>query len=353
MTDQVKRLLFEIYGLFRIVLGIAQLIGLFFAYFLLEVTLNYPAAVTVYTLDQDMVALVYLAIVMRGGFHLVSGIGILRCSMWAAWWLRAGWPLICLINVGLAQTFYFEWMKSGRIDNIFSALSPAGVALMIVWVCLDMFVVSRWAGSTQKQYNSSFVSMPAAGISGIVVGAIVLFSLLFFFGRGVKQGFHRGFYKVRATHTAPQTALVERNAPGPAVTRSKAESRVKPPLKNGGQLSTPTPQAEAGHEIMATVKPGSGLVKNIVAESRELPYKEMIVIFAAVFFVSGLATHVYKAWKEQHVSGWSWNSLILLSVSFLLLMLYGLIVKIFLWTVLGMASFLLIGTLCAIKTINY
>jgi hypothetical protein len=343
VTGHVKRLITECYGLFRIILGVSQLIGLFFAYFLLEKILKYPDQAVVFAIDADMIALIYLAVIIRGCFHLFAGIGILRESHWLNWWLRAGWFFLLLINTGLVQTFYIEWRQDGYISNIGQIISVPGIIIVLIWMLCDLFFLPNFIKDKEPG------PMRINGVSGIVIAAVVFFSLLFFFGRSVKQGFHPGFYKVRTADV-----ISEKGSDGKASALISGESEdilANEPLgdkvyrSGANNVTTGIKREDAVNVASREIK----TVKDIMAESKEIPYSLFLVIIAALSFIIGISLHVYNIWQKQEASIWTWNSLLLLEFGILLLVVYGLSTSNILLLLFGIVIFFLISIICGIK----
>lgn len=110
------------------ILGVGQLVGLTAGFFIVEWVIRYPKGDVSFVFDQDLVAVVYLAIFLRAVFHLVAGIGIARMSEWVKSWLIYGWPIVLIIAGGLLYTITSHWVESGRAESVFE---------FIVWPLLS------------------------------------------------------------------------------------------------------------------------------------------------------------------------------------------------------------------------
>lgn len=111
--DLLKRIL-EGYGVFRLILGTAQGVGLFLGYYLLEWVIRYPKVGMTSAINEEVFLLTFLAVCLRAPFHLVTGIGIARAQTWVLYWLYGGWPIMLIITGGYLF-FRLRALAYGRI----------------------------------------------------------------------------------------------------------------------------------------------------------------------------------------------------------------------------------------------
>ncbi len=197
MINKNEKILLESYGLFRMVLGIAQLVGLCFSYFLLEFVIKYPSSQLLQIFDEDVIALIVLAVIIRGLFHLIVGIGIVRLREWSKIWICWGWPLILIINVGVFYVHYHDFNVSGQVSHIFEMVSFGKIFAYSLLIVLDYVLIS----SQISLFDSDSVLEEIGGrlqankVFAIFVIVFIFFCAIMFLSHPIKKGFHRGFYK--------------------------------------------------------------------------------------------------------------------------------------------------------------
>lgn len=344
------------YGLARIVLGVSELVGLFSAYFLLETVLRYPSLSPSFVLTPDMIALVYLAVVLRGIFHIVSGVGLARAQAWVRLWLNAGWPIMVLITLGLAQTIFIDWRQTGVARQFTDVLSWGGVAGFLGWAGFDIFFAGPAAASAAKARRDTdeLFSISQQHIFWTAIAAGLFFTVLLFFGKPIQQGFHRGFYKIHQADVKPveKTDVVKveavsgiestREKAGPAGRQDAKEETLLPP----SPLPLPV-DASQEERVLATGAEASS--PGFTTEGRELPYRTLFGICAALCLITGFALQLRRVWLGHDVAALSWNGLAAMVLGFVFFFVYGLVMDLGVLIFTGFVCFLLCGLLLIMK----
>lgn len=179
------------YGFSKLILGLAQIIGLAAGYFLMELVVIYPKEAYLYVLTEDTIALVYLAVCIRAFFHIVSGIGILRLCHWVRMWLILGWPIVGIITFGLALTLYQEWFDRDLINTVFQIISWPKLFVYFMVMAFDLTAVNSFIKKTDSEAARISINKVILIISAVVF----FFSLLLFTGKPLSKGFQQGYYK--------------------------------------------------------------------------------------------------------------------------------------------------------------
>ena len=194
----------QAYGMARMVLGVAQIVGLCLGYFFLEWIIRYPSNSILYVIDSEVLALTYLAILLRALFHILAGIGIARLAGWVRAWIAWGWPIVALITLGLYYSIASGLLLEGFIDRMAFSLSWPKLFLYIAWACADIFYINRLLSAiNEKTVNrgEEAEALPLHTISVIFFVSIAIFVVLIFLGTPIKQGFHKGFYRASGQRT--------------------------------------------------------------------------------------------------------------------------------------------------------
>jgi hypothetical protein len=338
------RMILQGYGFARLVLGVAELVALFSAYFFLEVILRYPSQITRYVLSEDMIALVYLAMLFRSLFHIVVGIGLTRVQSWVRVWLYIGWMMMALIAFGLAQTMFHDWQEAGYVSSFSSVFSSTGVVLFLLWTALDVFLIAPRINTWSEKPGFCVTHQQLVWVA---IAAGLFFTFLLFFGRPIKQGFHRGFYKVRAADvrmgkTISAPTMVPENKADTAASATTAPGTPSDQIER-----MQTGPAEQSRIAAKVIPPASG--GNRTAESRGLPYDDLIGVFGALFLIAGFGLQIYRVWKDRNADGMSWSGIGCLVGGFAFLFVYGLAQRLGIVAFTGAGCSFLSGILLLVK----
>ncbi len=199
MNNQFKKRGLEIYGLLRMTWGIAQLAGLCFSYFLLEFVIRYPSSQLAHVFDQDVLAFIFLAVIFRGGFHLIVGIGIARFRKWVNFWIFWGWPFIVIINIGVFYVHFHDFSSQGYISSVAEMIKFGNLVFYAALIFFDCFFITAQMDSLDSDSAledlGGRLQASKVFISFIVV--LIFFCALLFLSNPLKKGFHQGFYKSR------------------------------------------------------------------------------------------------------------------------------------------------------------
>jgi len=200
MDLKTKKSILEVFGIFRMILGIGQIIALCAAYFLLEFIVQYPKGLELLIIDEQVLVLSYTAILMRSVFHTVAGIGIAKIQDWVRPWIAYGWAIMVIVATGLVYSLFSSWQVDGYVDGIGEVFNWNNCIVYFVFIMVDLFFVIPTIGFFNRQTNideTIGLRLGVQKISGIFFVTILVFSSLFFLGQPVKQGFHQGYYKTR------------------------------------------------------------------------------------------------------------------------------------------------------------
>jgi uncharacterized protein with PQ loop repeat len=332
MNNDSLKIFLQIYGLSRMILGVSQIVGLTAGYFLVEWLIKYPPHTVSFLLDADLVLLVYLAVFLRAVFHVVCGIGIARVASWARSWILYGWPLILLMVGGLIYSLSSNWIESGTIKNMFDAVSFPKAFLYILFVLFDyIFIQSALARFAESEEESG---LDTKFVTGIFLAALVFFILLLYLGKPIKQGFHKGYYKVSGElETKEDTSPI--NVPPPVsdakkiaeqtMTEDKISAQKIVIGQNGPEKITEqkAEEEEKKNEIPPNTPPENLNVPQDVSS------RAMLGFLAGLGLIIGLSLQFYHLCQTRAVESISPAAFLLMSLGFFLFMLYGMALHLF------------------------
>lgn len=351
MSLQSRKHILEVFGLCRLVLGLAQLVGLTAAYFLTDFIIQYPDLVVRFAINENMIALIYLAIFIRIIFHIIAGIGIARIKPWVNAWLYYGWPVMILITYGLAHSFYEEWQLLGYVNKLIDIINIPKLLVYIFFIAFDLVFVTQ----SIKQLNMNHKTIPSLGgnmqlknIIFISLVAIFAFIVIMFVAQPMREGFQQGFYYGHGNKHDPKGKLQQVLQPSEKVSSVNKKSILEVNKKKEGLA----PQAEITSELIVKdekIDQESQVVedekKTIVPKG--IPFKKYIGFVAGIFILAGLFCQFIDR-KNGGSKLVSIASFILLSVGFLCWTMYGFYFN--LQPVIF--SFLVAGLVCCAKCVQ-
>jgi len=371
-----KKYLLEAYGLIRIVLGVAQIVGLFSAYFLLEFIVKYPKEAFLYVIDEDLIALTYLAILFRGIFHLISGIGIARCRNWIKVWLYCGWALMGIITYGLIFTLCSKWIDLDYISRTSEAISFLRLFIYLSVVFLDLSFVCKTVSLIEGEYFGFSEKEPRLEFKKIFIFCfmvVVFFALLLFLGKPISKGFHKGYYKTRGDHHTKKSVSVKKT---PVVKSYSSNSLDYTGMQKKSLASSSAkvePQAiketkatffsiGEEHEVKSSddnnvVDLSTAAVKGERSFSPEksFPYNSIIGYAGSFCLALAFLLQAFHAAGIKTLNSQALISFVLFCVGFVFLFVYGISLKLTPITILSLLSFIIcVGIICLkIKSYDY
>ncbi|MBF0386096.1 MAG: hypothetical protein HQL27_09560 [Candidatus Omnitrophica bacterium] len=324
-----KKILFEIYGLLRMIFGVAQLTALSAGYFLAEFILRYPSRGD-FVFNEDVLLLTYIAVFIRALFHIVVGIGIAKIRNWVRIWLFWGWPLILIINYGLFYSIGKEWILSGHINSLTEGLSLIKLILYLTFVSFEIFFVAK--GVYALDFDAASLEeeggrIETKKVAVVFFSALVFFALLLFLGKPIKQGFHKGFYKTKGKPSAVRSRALEfeaqKGVPGEGSARGKPAKPKEITFKVKETLVAEVEESATGKEIAAPrIEPQT--VKNI----NDIPYKDLCGFIAAFLLILGFIFQLLEINQRKEAGSVSLSGFILFAIAFLLLAVYSVAAKV-------------------------
>ena len=331
-----KKLFLEIYGLIRMSLGLAQIVGLAAAYFLTEIVLQYPADSLLYIMDEELIALVSLAVILRAIFHMVAGIGIARMQFWGRMWLLYGWPLMILMTFGVAHALRQSWIEDGYIAQGSPVLAWPGIFIYVVFVGIDVVFVNQ----SIKVMNQNHLLLEDVGgriepqkVTVVFFIAVVSMILLMFLGGPIKKGFHKGFYKSRGKE-------VSQGGKETKVLKSKSSRTTNLSRSTAKQVKDPLPpkakDESSGVYTRAKVvsmrvdeKDQTGTAKRVLKtsevekQSQSMPYRKTMGFVGGIFLIIGFFFQIFEIKQSGQAKSGAGASYILCAIGFLLWIIYG------------------------------
>lgn len=335
--------LLPIYGIFRIILGIAQIVGLTTGFFITEMVVRYPQGSLSFVFDQDILALVYLAVMIRAIFHLVSGIGIAKCFVWAAGWLRYGWMIVILIVGGLLYTQFSHWVEIGLMKNLSDAVSWPKLGIYLCWIIFDYTVIIP---SLEKPVDAQSVRVnPMEGnqLGWVILGSTAFFVILLFLGKPIKQGFHQGYYRIH--EAAPQEAGQERLEEK----LEAMEKKINGPNASVEQLTTKKKEDLEKHLLKDAedVSKKQAVQPPAADHPEDMSYRQMMGYVGALGVIVGLCLQVIFVYNRRE-NGLFIYAYILQASGYFLFLFFSLSERIMPGVVLSLFAFILINVMAAI-----
>lgn len=325
MDIKSRKLFLEAYGILRMVYGLAQIVGLTAAFFLLEFILNYPMNVSFSLFDQETLALVYLAVMLRSFFHLFAGVGIARAEAWAKMWLWGGWFVMGLITLGLSASFFVDWQTDGLVTDYGKIISSHKVFLYLCMMLFDCVFITHNISVVNE--NAELLQEIGGRLSVkkmmlVFFSAIVIFSILLFVGKPLKRGFHKGFYKSKGKLSEKhknKRSLEGKKTKKPPKRKEEPLGKNKAVLDVEKMSSKTIDEDRLGNDERRVEK------KKKYKKPKGLSYRALIGYFAAFCLGLGFLFQMMEMRDTKELSEFSQTGFVLLSVGFLLWIVYGII----------------------------
>ena len=338
MLSKEKKLLLEAYGLSRMVLGVGEIVGLSAGYFLIEFILQYPSNVVVYVLDEEILAFMYLAVLLRGLFHVVAGIGIARLRMWVRGWLLCGWPIMVIITIGLAHSAFENWHNQGYVTGFLQVFSWPKIFVYLAVAAFDVMFVSQSIQLFNENISAYAAdeSMEAKKIATFFFIAVFVFCLLLFLGRPIQKGFHKGFYKnsgkVSASGPGRPTRVLE-----PKESTGSEQAKVQAP--NEGEEGLPADAIIRKSKVTqavvdeSTIEEKEELQKKVESTQEKeaeggTPYRKMMGFVGGLCLAAGILFQLFEMQRTRQTQAVSLACYVFMGFGFFLWIIYGLSSKI-------------------------
>ena len=332
MDSKARKLILEVYGLGRMILGTGQIVGLTAGYFLVEFVVRYPPNSILYVIDQDVLALTYLAIFLRSLFHIVVGVGIARIRHWARVWLFFGWPIVGLITFGLVHTVLQDLVLDGFIKGAAEALSWGKLLLYLAVITFDMTFINLAIVAINKERTSDGQlqeGMEAKKISSVFFAAVLFFVVLLFLGRPIRQGFHQGYYKKSGKKVSSTRQLQAKRGVGaerldkPESLKKKQDEKLAEELFDKPKVVSliVEDQKRVGEVARTEKQKTAGSSEDKLR--RTTPYRAMMGYVGGIFIATGLILTLLSVRGDQSSGQISGTSFVLLGVGFFLWIVYG------------------------------
>ena len=366
-----KKYCLEAYGLFRMVLGIAQIAGLFSAYFLLEFIVDYPKEAFFYVIDENVIALVYLAILFRGIFHLTSGIGIARCKNWVKVWLYCGWALMGIITYGLIFTLCGKWIEMGYISQMVEVIFPVRSIAYLVIILFDLSFICKTVSLLEGEYFGYHDKGPRLEFQKIfILGFVIVlfFSLLLYLGKPISKGFHKGYYKTRGDSYKKKpagvktTSEVKNSSSAPLRNVDKYKKRLRTEIESESNRRTkatffgiseePKTQNQddsRGHSLSGVARENG----QAVTSEKSFPYQSMIGYAGSFCLAVAFLLQAFNASGLKTLNNQPLISFVLFCVGFVFLFVYGISLKLTPITILSLLSFLICLVIVCLQIRSY
>ncbi|MBF0483876.1 MAG: hypothetical protein HQL25_04125 [Candidatus Omnitrophica bacterium] len=330
MTTQIKKLVLEIYGLCRMILGVAQLTALSSGYFFWEFIARKPES-GMYVVPQETVLLLGLAIFVRSVWHIAVGIGVARIQRWAKYWLFAGWPLMFLVTYGIVYALWLDQGELGKQAGLISTLIWWKICILIFWMVIDWFLISKFITDVEANISEGKLQgrIEISKITAAFLGALVFILILLFAARPLRSGFHQGFYKASGDKSVAATTSV---AESPSLSEDAAAKEAKSlPKPKSGVVIKPA-EAKVNSEQQKVVD--NSLHDKTVSEKSLVGYVAglcvIIGIFLWLYLASGLAEFGMSAILP----------LLMTSFGFLLWAIYGFSQNLFAVGIMNVLAFI-------------
>lgn len=355
MNSANRKLLLEIYGLSRLVLGAGQLVGLSAGYFFLEFFLKYPSHQQFLVFDEDILVLTYLAVFLRAVFHVVAGIGIARQRLWVKGWLSYGWLIIAIVIVGVLHSTYQLWIEEGAIRGFSQIVSWPKLIIYLAVIVFDLIFI-RQSVQLLNDNPSSEQGIEAKKIALVFFISVLVFSIILFVGKPIKQGFHQGFYKSRGKKSS-QTLLLEskraqkRERSGQLISSTKLIE--DQPILSDTSSETETVLSNVPFQELQTEQSPLNQDDATIKQqemSKDLPYRKIIGWLAGLFLIIGFILQIFEMMQTQKTQSVSALSYVLFSFGFFLWIVYGLSFHL---TPIVLTGFVCLGSCLAIILMKF
>ena len=311
----MNTIFFPIYGLARMILGVAQLVGLTAGFFIVEWVIHYPRGEVSFVFDEDIVAVVYLAIFLRAVFHLVAGIGLARMSEWVKSWLIYGWPIVLIVVGGLLYTIMSHWVELGRAQSVLEFIVWPKLIVYLMFVAFDYFFILRQLDALIQSPTFSGKDIPDVKMIGAVLfGLVLFFVVLIYLGKPIKQGFHQGYYRIKDV----DNTLVETRELVQEKIEKKASLDKKPLLNVNTAPKETKEEKEAIDKELEDEKPP---VPNPNIPE-DLPYRTVFGYLGGLAIIAGFVAQLLCIYRQRELFQFIY-SFLMLSAGFFLLLVYG------------------------------
>ncbi len=317
----------EIYGIFRILLGTGQLVGLFFGYFLLEWVIHYPGTGRMTAINEEIFSLTYLAVFLRAPFHLIAGIGTACLQGWVRYWLFGGWPIVVMITTGCLSSLYHLWQTQGFIEHPGQFLSFPGLIIYGGMIFFDYIYINRQIARIELQQPASEAGprWELRQMMAVVLIAAGIFSLLMFLGRPLRDGFYRGFYKKMGRLDQGEPTVVLKSS-------AIQEEKDKTTVRTGGDHKSDEPSVEAKRRVrLFEQDPDSD--SHVIEQIKKGPtksgmsYSILILVFSGLLIILAFFAQIAQIYQTKSTHDVSLSMYALLCFGFLLGTGYGVITQ--------------------------
>lgn len=316
--------------------GEILLVGLFSGYFLTEFVVNYPGAGIFYLAGEDMLALAYLTFILRAAFHIISGIGITMSKSWLRAWLMFGWPIMLIVNFGFIYSFYREWSDSRIVLSFSEIISLPKLFFYISFVGFDLIFVNKLIKSVNNApYSGEEIGL---GINLKKVWSLffvtgLLFSILIFLGRPIKEGFHQGFYKRNLKYNTGEQSkknLVLEKTKEKAESSEASKKKIQENVIKDEYINLPSAELKSAN-VKETNEEGD-IRKEILTKQRKLidsqmPYQLIIGFLSGICIISALIFQILALKDQDNIFNKLFASNAFFLIGFLLLFVYGVSLK--------------------------
>ncbi|MFC1510129.1 hypothetical protein ACFL49_00510 [Candidatus Omnitrophota bacterium] len=345
-----RKKIFEVYGLSRLVLGLCQLVGLSAGFFLKEWIVTYPKGSVSIVFDADLIALVYLAVLVRAVFHIIVGIGVARLQPWTRFWLIGGWPLTFVIAFGLASALTGGWSEAGLVVTFARVIHWGKVGLLSLLVAFDWFFIIpaiQKMNQAAVKHGQKMKRLQAQHI--VIVSVIVIFclSIVLFMGRTIRKGFHPGFYKTKQGAVLVEKRLGARTqrqegtplltpveAPAPVSVSGAREGRPLEPKDVEARLATkqalpvlPKESLNSGSRHHFSTEDSAQGPAAATTEGKTWPVRAMVAVFGGGCCLLGFLFQLFEMIRNKSARNISVEGYSCFVAGFLCGCFYGLNVK--------------------------
>ncbi len=333
MNTGTKKVILEVYGLMRMTLGAAQIVGLTAGYFIYEWIVRFPPQAKLYVLDQDIVILTYLAVFLRGMFHVIAGIGIARIKKWARNWLLYGWSITIIITTGLTYTIFHEWLIAGFVGEFSQMVNFYKLLIYAAVVVFDFVFINNAITQLHqdRDFQENMKTIEVKKVASLFFIVVLFFSLLLYLGKPVKQGFHIGYYKSKGQRSSAFQKVQVSGGEDDAQSKILAQKKI---ISNKRKVSE-------------GLRKASGLKAGGPEEG--IPYRTLIGFMAGICVILAFLFQAFELSRFKNVRNISLSCYIFLCVGFFLWIVYGISSRLIMISLTGFASLILCVTIVFMK----
>ncbi len=253
-------------------LGIGEMTALAAGYFLLEFIMQYPPGAVVNLFDQELLSIVFVAIFLRSAFHVVSGIAVARLAPWSGVWFWCGWPIMLVITFGIFHALAQQFVVDGYLENAWEAIAIVKLLLYLMLVVVDLFFIIPMINDfykTPSAVKDSASLLTPVRIVSIAFLSIASVSILLFTGQSLRQGFHKGYYKLKGEK--------------PSAVRQVRVSTTKKSILTTTEKPSPSPEVEKQEAVQVPAKAPEENIQSVSITSQEKqPYAPSAIEDAAM-----------------------------------------------------------------------